>query len=202
MSDVVRLRVPPFAPAAPTSLAALTRPLIQPEQTRCEAHCQPCESCVAEQVAQVKAARKTASDLGLRLSQLVEDAMAQHMARIEAQQSELVSTVLGAVLPYLAQDTVRRTVHSELTASLADPLRTETLRLSKSPDLDLGVIPQTDRLSVTNDAALPIDQIMLTQGDAQTEIDASALVQHCLSLLGVEPATSSSSISATDEPAP
>ena len=123
MSEIVRLHVPPFAPTAPTSLAALRRPLIQAEQTRCAANCQPCDACQAEQDARVADAAKASADQGLRLSQLIETAVLQYADRIEAQQSALIATVLATVLPDLANITLRETLQAELSAALSDPLK-------------------------------------------------------------------------------
>ena len=107
MSELIKLRVPPFVPTSPTSLSALTRPLVDADSSPCGAQCTPCPVCEAAQAAEVEAARKLSADLGLRLSQLVEDAIDTHVARIEAQQTQLVQTVLSAVLPHLADVNLR-----------------------------------------------------------------------------------------------
>lgn len=183
MSTVVRLQVPPFEPTPPTSLAALRRPLINPETTRCASLCQLCDACIAAQDKAVKAAKKTASDLGLRLSQLVEDAIAKHIARIEAQQTELITAVLESVLPHLAEASLRSALLDELAVA-ADPLRNAPLHLCKHPDLDLGSLPETAQVKIENDPSVPVNSITLRDGDGLTKIDAQALINACLVHLG------------------
>lgn len=183
MSKIVRLQVPPFEATPPTSLAALRRPLIKPESTRCEAHCQPCPSCVAAQEKAVKAAKKTASDLGLRLSQLVEDAIAKHVARIEAEQTQLITAVLEGVLPHLAEASLRSALLDELSVA-ADSLRTVPLHLRKNPELDLGPLPDNVQVKIENDPAVPMNRLDLRDGDGTTRIDAQVLIDACLVRLG------------------
>lgn len=183
MTTIVRLQVPPFEATPPTSLAALRRQLIQPETTRCASHCQPCATCIAAQDKAVKAAKKTASDLGLRLSQLVEDAVAKHVQRIEAQQTTLITAVLEAALPHMANANLRAALAEELRV-VADPLRTTPLRLRKHPDLDLGALPETAQVRIDDDPTIPMNQIDLQEGDATTTIDANALINACLAHLG------------------
>lgn len=183
MSTVVRLQVPPFEPASPTSLSALRRPLISQETTRCAAHCQPCPACLAEQEKAVKAAEKTVSDLGLRLSQLVEDALAKHVARIEAEQTQLITAVLEGVLPHLADASLRSALLDELSVA-ADSLRTVPLHLRKNPALDLGPMPDTVSVKIENDPAVPMNRLDLRDGDGTTRIDAQALINACLVRLG------------------
>jgi len=183
MSDTARHHVPPFAPTPPTSLDALRRPLIKPEDTHCASNCQPCSACQAAQEKAVAAAAKTAADLGLRLSQLVEDAIADHVARIEAQQTELITTVLAGVLPHLANVSLRSALIDELAAA-ADPLRTAPLRLRKHPDLDLGDLPDTAAVKIEDDASVPMNMIKLREGDAVSTLDAGALIDACLARLG------------------
>lgn len=183
MSTVVRLHVPPFEPAAPTSLAALRRPLIQAETVHCEAQCQPCPVCVAKQAAEVETAMKLSSDLGLRVSQLVEDALSHHIARIEAQQAELIASVLTGVLPHLADAALRSALTDELSDA-AEPLRTEPLRLRKHPELDLGPLADDTRLEIEDDASLALHQIQLRDGEGVTQIDPDRLITACLARLG------------------
>lgn len=183
MSKVVRLQVPPFEPTPPTSLAALRRPLINPETTHCDAHCQPCPSCVAAQDKALKAAKKTASDLGLRLSQLVEDAIAKHISRIEAEQTQLITAVLEGVLPHLAEASLRSALRDELSVA-AESLRTVPLHLRKNPELDLGTLPDNVQVKIEDDPAVPMNRIDLRDGDGTTRIDAQALINACLVRLG------------------
>lgn len=183
MSKVVRLQVPPFESTPPTSLAALRRPLINPESTRCAAHCQPCPSCLAAQDAAVTAAKKTASDLGLRLSQLVEDAIAEHVVRIETEQTQLITAVLEGVLPHLADAALRSALLDELSCA-TDSLRTEPLHLRKNPELDLGSLPDSMPVKIENDPAVPMNRLDLRDGDGTTRIDAQALINACLVRLG------------------
>lgn len=183
MSKIVRLPVPPFEPTSPTSLDALRRPLIKPEDTHCAAHCQPCAACLATQEKAVNAAKKTASDLGLRLSQLVEDAIAEHVARIEAEQTQLVTTVLEAVLPHLADAALRSALIDELSTA-TNSLRTEPLRLRKNPDLDLGPLPDNAAVKIEDDPTVPMNLIDLRDGEGVTRIDAQALIDACLVRLG------------------
>lgn len=183
MSKIIRLHVPPFEPTSPTSLAALRRPLIRPETTRCDAHCQPCPTCVAVQDKAVKAAEKTASDLGLRLSQLVEDAIAKHVARIEAEQTQLIATILEGVLPHLAEASLRSALRDELSVA-AESLRTVPLYLRKNPELDLGPLPDSVQVKIEDDPAVPLNRIDLRDGDGTTRIDAQAIINACLVRLG------------------
>ncbi|WP_298915584.1 hypothetical protein [uncultured Algimonas sp.] len=183
MSDIVRLHAPPFEPAAPTSLKALHRPLVAPDASHCEAHCRPCPACRAAQAAEVDAASKMSADLGLRLSQLVEDALAQHVARLEAEQAELVATILRGLLPALGDAALRSALAEELSAA-SQPLRSATLRLRKPPGLDLGPIPEGGRLQIEDDASQPMHTLSLADGDAVTTLDAQALIDACASRLG------------------
>lgn len=183
MSNLVRFQVPPFEATPPTSLAALRRPLINPEATRCAAHCQPCPTCLAAQEQVVKDAKKTASDLGLRLSQLVEDAMVHHVARIEAEQTALISAVLAGVLPHIADASLRSALLGELSVA-ADALRTEPLQLRKNPALDLGALPDTAQIRIKDDPAQPMNTLDLRDGDSTTRIDAQAIINACLLRLG------------------
>lgn len=194
MSNLVRFHVPPFEATPPTSLAALRRPLINPEATRCAAHCQPCPSCLAAQEQAVKDAKKTASDLGLRLSQLVEDAMVQHVARIEAEQTALISAVLAGVLPHMADASLRSALLGELSVA-ANAIRTGpsgpsgSLQLRKNPALDLGDLPDTAQVQIKDDPAMPMNTLDLRDGDSTTRIDAQTIINACLLRLGktVEP---------------
>lgn len=179
MSKVVPLQVPPFEPMSPTSLAALRRPLINPETTHCDANCQPCPSCLAAHEQAVKAAKKTASDLGLRLSQLVEDAIAKHIERIEAEQTQLITAVLEGVLPHLADASLRRALLDELSVA-AESLKTAPLYLRKNPELDLGTLPDSVQVKIEDDPAVPMNRIDLRDGDGTTRIDAQALIDACL----------------------
>lgn len=183
MSKVVRLKVPPFEPTSPTSLEALRRPLVKPETTRCDAHCKPCQTCDAAQKKAIKAAQKTASDLGLRLSQLVEEALATQLKRIEAQQAALITTVLEGVLPHLADLSLRRALMDEL-ANAAEPLKSVSLRLRKHPSLDLGEFPDTSSLIFEDDPSMPVNKLELCDGDARTILDAQSLIHACLVRLG------------------
>lgn len=183
MSNLVRFQVPPFEATPPTSLAALRRPLVNPETTRCAAHCQPCATCLATQEQAVKDAKKTASDLGLRLSQLVEDAMATHLARIEAEQTALISTVLAGVLPHMADASLRSALLAELAAS-SDALRAEPLQLRKNPALDLGALPDTALIKIKDDPAVPMNTVDLRDGDGTMRIDAQTIINACLLRLG------------------
>ncbi|MGJ8560739.1 MAG: hypothetical protein ACSHX3_10925 [Litorimonas sp.] len=183
MSKIVRLQVPPFEATPPTSLAALRRPLIKPETTRCEAHCQLCPSCVAAQEKVVNAAKKAASDLGLRLSQLVEDAIAKHVARIEAEQTQLITAVLEGVLPHLAEASLRSALLDELSVA-ADSLRTAPLHLRKNPELDLGPLPNNVQVKIEDDPTVPMNRLDLRDGDGTTRIDAQVLINACLVRLG------------------
>lgn len=183
MNKIIRLKVPPFEPASPTSLDALRRPLIKPEATQCAAHCQLCASCLATQDKAVKAAAKIAADLGLRLSQLVEDAIAEHVARIEAEQTQLITAVLEGVLPHLAEASLRSALRDELSAA-TDPLRTGPLYLRKNPELDLGSLPDSVQVKIEDDPDVPMNRIDLRDGDGTTRIDAQALIDACLIRLG------------------
>lgn len=191
MSSIVKLQVPPFAPTSPKSLSALRRPLVEAEASHCASHCRPCAECEAQQHAQVEAAKKLSADLGLRLSQLVEDALATHIARIEAQQTELVQTVLNAVLPHLADTNLRNSLMDVLGEAL-DPLKDVTLTLTKHPDLDLGAISEDARLQIVDDPAHPRDSLSLRESDSLTTIDAAPLISACLSRLSGDNAPSPS----------
>jgi hypothetical protein len=183
MSEIVRLHVPPFEPTPPTSLSALRRPLIKAETTRCEAHCQPCPTCLAAQDKAITAAKKTASDLGLRLSQLVEDAIAKHVERIEAEHTQLITAVLEGVLPHLAEASLRSALLDELSVA-ADSLRAVPLRLRKNPELDLGLLPDSVLVKIEDDPSIPMNRIDLRDGDGTTRIDSQTLINACLSRLG------------------
>ena len=189
MSGIVKLQVPPFAPTSPKSLAALRRPLVQAEASHCEQHCRPCAECQARQQAEIEAARKLSSDLGLRLSQLVEDALAKQIARIEAQQTALVSTVLSAVMPHLADATLRSSLMDVLNEA-TDPLKTVTLTLTKHPDLDLGPLSEDTRLTIVDDPSHARDSLSLREDDSLTTIDAAPLIAACLSRLNGDDAPS------------
>ena len=185
MSEIVRLHVPPFAPASPISLAALRRPLIQEDATHCAAHCQPCEVCQSAQKAEIAAARQSSADLGLRLSQLLEDAVSNHASRIEAQQTALVTTILSALLPDLAQENLRQTLQSELSEALSDPMCVDTLRLRKNPDLDLGTLAETTDFKVQDDPTVPVTQIILAAGEGTTRLDAQPIIDLCRARMGL-----------------
>ena len=189
MSGIVKLQVPPFAPTSPKSLAALRRPLVQAEASNCEQHCRPCAECQARQQAEIEAARKLSSDLGLRLSQLVEDALAKQIARIEAQQTALVSSVLSAVMPHLADATLRSSLMDVLNEA-TDPLKDVTLTLTKHPDLDLGPLSKDTRLTIIDDPSHPRDSLSLREDDSLTTIDAAPLIAACLSRLNGDDAPS------------
>jgi hypothetical protein len=188
VSDIIQLHAPPFEPAAPTSLAALSRPLVREEASRCPNHCSPCPTCQADRDSAVAAAReegrKEASGLGLRLSQLVEDALATHVARLERQQAELIGSALRAVLPRLADRALRETLAAELAQHAAKPLLADTaLRLRKSPDLDLGPLPDSPRLDIQDDPALAPGRLVLAQGDARTTLDAQPVIDALMARL-------------------
>lgn len=183
MSNLVRFQVPPFEATPPTSLAALRRPLIKPETTACAAHCQPCATCLAAQDKAVKAAKKTASDLGLRLSQLVEDAIAKHITRIEAEQTQLITTVLHSVLPHTADASLRSALRDEISIA-SEQLRNTPLYLRKNPALDLGPMPENADVRIDDDPDVPIGRIDLHNGDGATQIDAQAVINACLARLG------------------
>ena len=180
--SVVRLNVPPFTPAAPTSLAALRRPLVQPELAHCANHCQPCETCRAAHAAEVAAASKHAADTALRLSQLVEDALTQHIARLEAEQTQLVTTVLGAVLPHLANASLRAALTDELRA-ISDPLKTLDVRLAKPPSLDIGQLPAGHSVTLEDDPNLFGQVVEVRIDSSTTRLDADALVNACVERL-------------------
>lgn len=182
MSGLIKLHVPPFAPTSPTSLSALTRPLVDANSSPCGAQCTPCPVCEAAQAAEVEAARKLSADLGLRLSQLVEDAIATHVARIEAQQTQLVQTVLSAVLPHMA-DVNLRSALTDVLAEALDPLKDVTLHLTKHPELDLGDLPDNGALRIEDDPSHARDSLSLRDGDSLTTIDAAPLIAACLSRL-------------------
>ena len=182
MSGIVKLHVPPFAPTSPRSLAALRRPLVQEEASHCASHCRPCAQCEAQRQAEIEAAKKLSADLGLRLSQLVEDALATHIARIESQQTELVQAVLAAVLPHLADTNLRNSLSDVLNKAL-DSLKDVTLTLTKHPDLDLGDLSEDSRLKIIDDPAHPRDSLSLRDGDGPTTLDAAPLIEACLSRL-------------------
>lgn len=182
MSSLVRLNVPPFEPAAPTSLAALRRPLVAPEATHCDAQCKPCPQCEAAQAERIAEARKLSADTGLRLSQLVEDALTQHVARMEAQQTTLVSTILTQLLPHLADAALRRAIGEELNAAFQS-LRNEPLKLVKHPDLDLGPLADDARLTFEEDASLSVHDVRLRDGAGTIQIEADTLIQACLTRL-------------------
>ncbi|MEM7729191.1 MAG: hypothetical protein AAF311_07935 [Pseudomonadota bacterium] len=190
MSTVIRLNAPPFEPAAPTSLAALRRPLVDAQASRCDSHCSPCPACQAAQAAAVESARKaaqaSASDLGLRLSQLVEDALGTHIARIETQQAELVSAVLGAVIPHLADTALRRALEDEILAATALAQQGMSLQLVKHPDLDLGNVP-AGRLQIEDDPAQPRGSLSLKAGDGLSTLDVRPLIDACLARIGAAP---------------
>jgi hypothetical protein len=183
MSNLVRFQVPPFETTSPTSLAALRRPLINPEATGCAAHCQPCPTCLKAQEKAIATAKKTSSDLGLRLSQLVEDAMVQYVARIEAEQTALIAAVLAGVLPHMADAGLRSALLSELSV-VADAIRTDGMQLFKNPALDLGELPATAQIQIKDDPAMPMNTIDLRDGDSATRIDAQAIINACLLRLG------------------
>ena len=199
MSNLVRFQVPPFEATPPTSLAALRRPLINPEATGCAAHCQPCPTCLAAQEKAIATARKTAADLGLRLSQLVEDAMAKYVARIEAEQTALISAVLAGVLPHMADASLRSALLSELSV-LADALRTDSLQLFKNPALDLGDLPDTAQIQIKDDPAMPMNTVDLRDGDSATRIDIQAIVNACLLRLGKPALPTQADIIASETP--
>lgn len=182
MSSVVRLNVPPFEPTAPTSLSALRRPLVQTDDHACDAQCEPCQTCRAAQQAAVEQARALATDLGLRLSQLVEDAMAERLAKIEADQSRLVARILEGVLPHLADAALRRALGDEI-ARATHSLKDVRLHLVKHPSLNLGVLPDTSRLDLTDDPDMPLHQVRLHDASGTTLIDPDAIIQACLSRL-------------------
>lgn len=182
MSSLVKLHVPPFAPASPTSLTALHRPLVQADSTRCEAHCSPCPTCEAAHQAEIAAAQKLSADLGLRLSQLVEDAISTHIARLEAQQIELVQTVLTAVLPHLADTNLRHAL-SDVIAEALDPLKQVTLHLTKHPELDLGPLAKDASLKIEDDPTHPRHSLSLREGEGLTTLDAAPLIEACLARL-------------------
>lgn len=179
MNDIVRLHVPPFEPTAPTSLAALRRPLVDADTVHCASQCAPCSVCKARHEAEVAAAAKLSNDLGLRLSQLVEDALDTHLTRIETQQAHLIATVLNAVLPQLVDTNLRSALSAELAAMTA-PLRDVTLIVNKHPDLDLGPIPDGARLEIQDDPNHPRDSLSLRQGEGLTRIEPNNLIQACL----------------------
>lgn len=202
MSNLVRFHVPPFEATPPTSLAALRRPLINPEATRCAAHCQPCPTCLAAQQKAVKAAKKTASDLGLRLSQLVEDAVAQHVARIEAEQTALISAVLAGVLPHMADASLRSALLAELSVA-GDALRkgpSGSLQLCKNPALDLGNLPDTAQVQIKDDPAMAMNTLDLRDGDSTTRIDAQTIINACLLRLGKPLGPTHDAIAKTNTP--
>lgn len=191
MSKIVKLHVPPFAPVSPTSLSALRRPLIEPDPNRCDVNCAPCPKCDERHLGELEEAKKLSADLGLRLSQLVEDALATHVARIEAQQTELIRVVLAAVLPHLADTNLRHALSDVLSDAL-DPLKEVSLHLAKHPDLDLGDIPDGVRLTIEDDPAHPRDSLSLRDGDSLTTIDAAPLIAACLSRLSGEDSANAS----------
>jgi hypothetical protein len=127
----------------------------------------------------VAAAAKLSNDLGLRLSQLVEDALDTHLTRIETQQAHLIATVLNAVLPQLVDTNLRSALSAELAAMTA-PLRDVTLIVNKHPDLDLGPIPDGARLEIQDDPNHPRDSLSLRQGEGLTRIEPNNLIQACL----------------------
>jgi hypothetical protein len=138
---------------------------------------------LAEQEEALKAAKKTASDLGLRLSQLVEDAITKHVARIESEQTQLITAVLEAVLPHLADASLRSALLEELSVA-SNSLRTVPLHLRKNPNLDLGPLPDTASVKIENDPTVPMNRLELRDGDGTTRIDAQALINACLARLG------------------
>lgn len=182
MSSVVRLNVPPFERTEPTSLAALHRPLVSSDATQCEAHCNPCPACLEAQKKAVEDAGRLASDLGLRLSQLVEDALAQHVARMEAEQARLIATVLTAVLPNTADAALRSSLKDEISTALSQNARSE-LTLAKNPALDLGPLPEGAKLTFVEQSNLPLHQLRLSDDSGTTLIDPQAIIDACLARL-------------------
>ncbi|GLQ21451.1 hypothetical protein ACFFUB_10525 [Algimonas porphyrae] len=185
MNTVVKLNVPPFEPASPTSLSALRRPLVDQAQPGCDAHCQPCASCEAKQADAIAEARKLSQDTALRLSQLVEDALVKQLARIEAEQVALVTTVLTTVLPHLADATLRSLLADEI-ATLSDGSRGTTFILVKHPDLDLGPLADDARLSIACDDALTLHHVELRREGGTTHINPQPLIDACLARLNVQ----------------
>ncbi|MEM9599384.1 MAG: hypothetical protein AAF926_00045 [Pseudomonadota bacterium] len=182
MSTVVKLNVPPFEPTAPTSLSALRRPLIAPEHANCEASCKPCPTCEARQAEALAEARKLSQDTALRLSQLVEDALAQQIARIEAEQAQLVTTVMQAILPRLADAALRSALCEEIAKAMEGRRETRFV-LAKHPDLDLGPLADDARLSVLDDTNLILHHVELRRDGGTTHINPEPLIDACLARL-------------------
>lgn len=131
----------------------------------------------------MKAAKKTASDLGLRLSQLVEDAIAKHITRIEAEQTQLITAVLHGVLPHTADASLRSALRDEISVA-SEQLCNTPLYLRKNPGLDLGPMPENAAVRIDDDPAVPMGRIDLHKGDGATQIDAQAVINACLVRLG------------------
>lgn len=186
MSSVVRLKVPPFEPAAPTSLAALRRPLITPDHSHCDSHCQPCSVCEAKQVKAVEAAKKLSQDTALRMSQLIEDALATHIARIETEQANLVTAVLKAVLPHLNDSALRSALTEEISRA-AESMRDPRFTIAKSPDLDLGELNADSRITLEDDPRLSGHHVELRRDGGATHIDPEPLIAACLARLNPTP---------------
>lgn len=182
MSSVVRLNVPPFESAAPTSLAALHRSLVPAESTQCDAHCNPCPKCLAAQEQAMAEAGRLARDLGLRLSQLVEDALAQHVAKMEADQSRLIGAILSAILPDMADASLRSSLAKEITEATDSNPRAK-LVIAKNPALKLGDLPDDSRLSFQDDDSLPLHQLQLSQDSGKTLIDPDSIIEACVARL-------------------